>query len=98
MYPSLDADQTWMEVAYGTRGGGVRVIVRHPENIGHAPQLFQTYNVHSSSVSKVVLSEKYLVSGNNACIHACTVTEDIGVDTKGHLMHFRLLHVLRLSK
>ena len=52
-----------MEVAYGTRGGGVRVIVRHPENIGHAPQLFQSYNVHANAVSKVVLGEKHLVSG-----------------------------------
>lgn len=52
-----------MEVAYGTKGGGVRVIVRHPENIGQAPQLFQSYNVHTCSVSKVVLGEKHLVSG-----------------------------------
>lgn len=58
-----DAGQTWMEVAYGTKGGGVRVIVRHPENIGQAPQLFQSYNVHTCSVSKVVLGEKHLVSG-----------------------------------
>ena len=59
-----DAGQTWMEVAYGTDRGGVRVIVRHPENIGHTPQLFQSYNVHSNPVSKVVLGEKHLVSGN----------------------------------
>ena len=52
-----------MEVAYGTDRGGVRVIVRHPENIGHTPQLFQSYNVHSNPVSKVVLGEKHLVSG-----------------------------------
>lgn len=59
----LDAGQTWMELAYGTQGGGVRVIVRHPENIGHTPQLFQSYNVHTNPVSKVVLGEKHLVSG-----------------------------------
>lgn len=61
---SIDAGQTWMEVAYGTSGGGVRVIVRHPENLGHTPILFQSYNVHSTAVSKVVLGEKHLVSGN----------------------------------
>ena len=63
-----------MEVAYGTRGGGVRVIVRHPENIGHAPQLFQSYNVHANAVSKVVLGEKHLVSGkivSTVCLWKC---------------------------
>ncbi|XP_019849833.1 PREDICTED: SH3KBP1-binding protein 1 isoform X2 [Amphimedon queenslandica] len=62
MPPNCYAGQTWMEVAYGTDRGGVRVIVRHPENIGHTPQLFQSYNVHSNPVSKVVLGEKHLVS------------------------------------
>ena len=57
-----------MEVAYGTDRGGVRVIVRHPENIGHTPQLFQSYNVHSNPVSKVVLGEKHLVSGKELII------------------------------
>ena len=55
-------------MAYGTRGGGVRVIVRHPENIGQAPQLFQSYNIHSCAVSQVVLGEKTLVSGLS-CTH-----------------------------
>lgn len=59
----LDDSQTWLEVAYGTNGGGVRLIVRHPENIGHTPQLFQSYNVHANPVSKVLLGEKYLISG-----------------------------------
>ena len=51
-----------MEVAYGTRGGAVRVVVRHPENIGQAPQVFQTYNVHTCPIMKVVLGEKHLIS------------------------------------
>ncbi len=59
----VDDGQTWLEVAYGTNGGGVRLIVRHPENIGHTPQLFQSYNVHANPVSKVLLGEKYIVSG-----------------------------------
>jgi hypothetical protein len=65
MPPNCYAGQTWMEVAYGTHGGGVRVIVRHPENIGHTPLLFQSYNVHTNAVTKVVLGEKHLVSGKD---------------------------------
>nr|XP_033324304.1 BTB/POZ domain-containing protein KCTD3 isoform X3 [Megalopta genalis] len=52
----------WIEIAYGTKSGSVRVIVQHPETVGHGPQLFQTFTVHQSSVTKVTLSEKYLVS------------------------------------
>ena len=52
----------WIEIAYGTKSGSVRVIVHHPETVGHGPQLFQTFTVHQSSVTKVTLSEKYLVS------------------------------------
>ncbi|XP_046419641.1 BTB/POZ domain-containing protein KCTD3 isoform X2 [Neodiprion fabricii] len=52
----------WIEIAYGTKSGSVRVIVQHPETVGHGPQLFQTFTVHQSSVTKVTLSEKFLVS------------------------------------
>ena len=52
--------QNWMEVAYGTRAGKVRVVVRHPENIGQAPQIFQTYSVHTCPIMRVVLGEKHL--------------------------------------
>ncbi|XP_074037504.1 BTB/POZ domain-containing protein KCTD3 isoform X1 [Leptinotarsa decemlineata] len=52
----------WIEIAYGTTSGAVRVIVQHPETVGHGPQLFQTFTVHQSKVTKVTLSEKYLVS------------------------------------
>jgi len=53
-----------MEVAYGTQAGSVRVVVRHPENIGQAPQLFQSYNVHTCPILRVVLGEKHLISGS----------------------------------
>jgi hypothetical protein len=43
----------WIEIAYGTKSGSVRVIVQHPETVGHGPQLFQTFTVHQSSVTKV---------------------------------------------
>ncbi|KAH7971794.1 hypothetical protein HPB52_002793 [Rhipicephalus sanguineus] len=52
----------WIEIAYGTSAGAVRVIVQHPETVGHGPQLFQTFTVHRSPVTRVVLSEKYLIS------------------------------------
>lgn len=43
----------WIEIAYGTKSGIVRIIVQHPETVGHGPQLFQTFTVHQSSVTKV---------------------------------------------
>lgn len=52
----------WLEIAYGTKSGSVRVIVQHPETVGHGPQLFQTFTVHQSPVTKVTLSEKFLIS------------------------------------
>ncbi|XP_022248778.1 BTB/POZ domain-containing protein KCTD3-like isoform X1 [Limulus polyphemus] len=52
----------WIEIAYGTSSGTVRVIVQHPETVGHGPQLFQTFTVHRTPVIKVMLSEKYLIS------------------------------------
>ena len=56
----------WIEIAYGTESGVVRIIVQHPETVyaaGHGPQLFQTFTVHRSPVVKVMLSEKHLISG-----------------------------------
>jgi len=53
----------WIEVAYGTATGTVCVIVQHPELVGQGFQLFQTFTVHRNPVSKVMLSEKHLVSG-----------------------------------
>lgn len=53
----------WIEIAYGTSSGAVRVIVQHPETVGSGPQLFQTFSVHRSPVSKIMLSEKHLISG-----------------------------------
>jgi hypothetical protein len=56
------SDENWMEVAYGTQSGRVVVVVRHPENIGHAPQVFQSYHVHTCPILRVVLGEKHLIS------------------------------------
>lgn len=53
----------WIEIAYGTSSGAVRVIVQHPETVGSGPQLFQTFSVHRSPVTKIMLSEKHLISG-----------------------------------
>ncbi|PAA85613.1 hypothetical protein BOX15_Mlig004663g2, partial [Macrostomum lignano] len=52
----------WLEIAYGTASGLVRVIVQHPETPGHAPQLFQTFSVHRRPVEHVSLSERHLIS------------------------------------
>ncbi|PIK35746.1 putative BTB/POZ domain-containing protein KCTD3, partial [Apostichopus japonicus] len=52
----------WIEIAYGTSSGKTRVIVQHPETVGQGPQLFQTFTVHRNPVTKVMLSEKHLVS------------------------------------
>ncbi|XP_014247230.1 BTB/POZ domain-containing protein KCTD3 isoform X2 [Cimex lectularius] len=60
--PKTSLCGNWVEIAYGTSSGIVRVIVQHPETVGHSPQLFQTFTVHQSPVTKVTLSEKFLVS------------------------------------
>ncbi|XP_050551195.1 BTB/POZ domain-containing protein KCTD3 [Spodoptera frugiperda] len=60
--PKTNLCGNWIEIAYGTRCGSVRVIVQHPETVGHGPQLFQTFTVHQSPITKVSLSENYLVS------------------------------------
>ncbi|KAM8706258.1 hypothetical protein ACLKA7_010520 [Drosophila subpalustris] len=52
----------WIEIAYGTKSGAVRIIVQHPETAGHGPHLFETFFVHQSPITKVMLSENYLVS------------------------------------
>ncbi|XP_013402307.1 BTB/POZ domain-containing protein KCTD3 [Lingula anatina] len=62
----------WIEIAYGTNAGTVRVIVQHPETVGQGPQLFQTFTVHRSPVSKVMLSEKHLVSVCSEYYHVRT--------------------------
>lgn len=52
-WPSSDVCGNWIEIAYGTSAGTVRVIVQHPETVGHGPQLFQTFTVHRYPVTKV---------------------------------------------
>ncbi|XP_065563547.1 BTB/POZ domain-containing protein KCTD3-like [Artemia franciscana] len=60
--PKTNLSGNWIEIAYGTVSGVVRVIVQHPETVGHGPSLFQTFTVHRSPICKVRLSEKHLVS------------------------------------
>uniref|UniRef100_A0AC35TV50 BTB domain-containing protein n=1 Tax=Rhabditophanes sp. KR3021 TaxID=114890 RepID=A0AC35TV50_9BILA len=52
----------WIEIGYGTSGGKVRVIVQHPETVGHGPQLFKTYAVHTNPITKVVMTTNHLIS------------------------------------
>uniref|UniRef100_A0A915PCJ3 J domain-containing protein n=1 Tax=Setaria digitata TaxID=48799 RepID=A0A915PCJ3_9BILA len=58
----FDLRGNWIEIAYGTSSGNVRVIVQHPETVGHGPQLFQTYTVHTSPVTRVALTTNHLIS------------------------------------
>lgn len=60
--PKTSICGNWIEIAYGTKSGVVRVIAQHPETVGHGPQLFQTFTVHQNPVIKVSLSEKFLIS------------------------------------
>uniref|UniRef100_A0A8C6YFQ2 BTB/POZ domain-containing protein KCTD3 n=1 Tax=Naja naja TaxID=35670 RepID=A0A8C6YFQ2_NAJNA len=60
--PKNSHSGNWIEIAYGTSSGMVRVIVQHPETVGSGPQLFQAFAVHRSPVTKVMLSEKHLIS------------------------------------
>ncbi|CDW56403.1 BTB [Trichuris trichiura] len=55
----------WLEIAYGTSAGTVRIIAQHPETAGQPPKLFQTFTVHRSRVSRIALTTAYLISGWN---------------------------------
>ncbi|KPP72265.1 BTB/POZ domain-containing protein KCTD3-like [Scleropages formosus] len=76
--PKTSVSGNWIEIAYGTSSGAVRVIVQHPETVGSGPQLFQTFTVHRSPVTKIMLSEKHLVSDNNH-VRTWTVTRFRGM-------------------
>ena len=47
------------------------MILQHPESVGQGPQLFQTFSVHTSPITKVMLSSKHLVCGRpNSHVYA----------------------------
>uniref|UniRef100_A0A8C5EU71 BTB domain-containing protein n=1 Tax=Gouania willdenowi TaxID=441366 RepID=A0A8C5EU71_GOUWI len=79
--PKTSVSGNWIEIAYGTSSGAVRVIVQHPETVGSGPQLFQTFTVHRSPVTKIMLSEKHLVSvcSDNNHVRTWTVTRFRGM-------------------
>ncbi|XP_076834039.1 BTB/POZ domain-containing protein KCTD3 isoform X1 [Brachyhypopomus gauderio] len=79
--PKTSVSGNWIEMAYGTSSGAVRVIVQHPETVGSGPQLFQTFAVHRSPVTKIMLSEKHLVSvcADNNHVRTWTVTRFRGM-------------------
>uniref|UniRef100_A0A7E4USV7 BTB domain-containing protein n=1 Tax=Panagrellus redivivus TaxID=6233 RepID=A0A7E4USV7_PANRE len=60
--PKTNICGNWIEIAYGTSNGTVRVIVQHPETVGHGPQLFQTFTVHTSPITRVALTTNHLIS------------------------------------
>uniref|UniRef100_A0A8D0DGY6 BTB/POZ domain-containing protein KCTD3 n=1 Tax=Salvator merianae TaxID=96440 RepID=A0A8D0DGY6_SALMN len=79
--PKNSNSGNWIEIAYGTSSGMVRVIVQHPETVGSGPQLFQTFAVHRSPVTKVMLSERHLISvcADNNHVRTWTVTRFRGM-------------------
>ncbi|XP_030330991.1 SH3KBP1-binding protein 1 [Strigops habroptila] len=79
--PKTSESGNWIEIAYGTSSGVVRVIVQHPETLGSGPQLFQTFTVHRSPVTRIMLSEKHLVSvcADNNHVRSWTVTRFRGM-------------------
>ncbi|KAI1727139.1 BTB/POZ domain-containing protein [Ditylenchus destructor] len=60
--PKTNLCGNWIEIAYGTNTGCVRVIVQHPETVGHGPQLFQTFTVHTAPITRVALTTNHLIS------------------------------------
>lgn len=79
--PKTSDSGNWIEIAYGTSSGVVRVIVQHPETVGSGPQLFQTFSVHRSPVTKIMLSEKHLISvcADNNHVRTWSVTRFRGM-------------------
>ncbi|KAM8986091.1 SH3KBP1-binding protein 1 [Ara ararauna] len=79
--PKTSESGNWIEIAYGTSSGVVRVIVQHPETLGSGPQLFQTFTVHRSPVTRIMLSEKHLVSvcADHNHVRSWTVTRFRGM-------------------
>ncbi|KAM6038258.1 SH3KBP1-binding protein 1 [Chlamydotis macqueenii] len=79
--PKTSDSGNWIEIAYGTSSGVVRVIVQHPETVGSGPQLFQTFTVHRSPVTRIMLSEKHLISvcADNNHVRTWTVTRFRGM-------------------
>ena len=51
----------WIEIAFWT----IFAAVQRQESVGQGPQLFQTFTVHTSHITKVMLSAKHLVSGRS---------------------------------
>ncbi|XP_072919856.1 SH3KBP1-binding protein 1 [Hemitrygon akajei] len=79
--PKTSDSGNWIEIAYGTSSGMVRVIVQHPETVGSGPQLFQTFTVHRSPITKIRLSERNLISvcADNNHVRTWTVTRFRGM-------------------
>ncbi|KAM9514341.1 LOW QUALITY PROTEIN: SH3KBP1-binding protein 1 [Guaruba guarouba] len=78
--PKTSESGNWIEIAYGTSSGVVRVIVQH-QTLGSGPQLFQTFTVHRSPVTRIMLSEKHLVSvcADHNHVRSWTVTRFRGM-------------------
>ena len=67
--PGASMPDNCIELAYGTAGGLVRVVLLHPDTLGQRPQLFQTFSVHAAPVAAVQLTEHALISVSLAGAH-----------------------------
>ena len=73
----------------------MRIIVQHPETVRQGPQLFQTFTVHRSSIVKVKLSEKHLVSGEQTCMCKCECRKCLLSVVCSELNHVRSWSITR---
>ncbi|KAJ8349232.1 hypothetical protein AAFF_G00176330, partial [Aldrovandia affinis] len=79
--PKTSVSGNWIEIAMGP-ARAVRVIVQHPETVGSGPQLFPDLSLcNRSPVTKIMLSEKHLVSlcADNNHVRTWTVTRFRGM-------------------
>lgn len=85
----------WIEIAYGTTAGAVRVIVQHPETVGHGPQLFQTFNVHRAPITRVALTTNHLISSMFVFLCALSILLLTGISVCSEYNHVRTWTVTR---
>ncbi|KAI0233318.1 BTB/POZ domain-containing protein KCTD3 [Lamellibrachia satsuma] len=93
----------WIETTYGTSLGAVRLIVQHPEFIVQHPEFIvqhPEFIVHTRPITKVMLSEKHIVSVCSEYNHVRTwnVTRFLGMfSTQPGSVTLALLKVISIE-
>jgi hypothetical protein len=72
--------------------------VQHPETVGQAPMLYQTFLVHEHAVTKVVLSERCLISGKGGSLDLDLVLIVVWLvcDNDNHVRSWRIARYIVL--